>query len=87
MKTPTLSSLNGLADIGLRQRRRYASDTDPRPDDLYVQKLTIRRTKNGITTELALRLLDGVDVATPRHGRGAAVKTPLAAAAGHSISC
>ena len=64
MKTPTLSSLNGLADIGLR------SGVDMRPilirvlTDLYVQKLTHTPDEERHYTELALRLLDGVDVAT-----------------------
>jgi hypothetical protein len=64
MKTPTLSSLNGLADIGLR------SGVDMRPTlirvltDLYVQKLTHTPDEERHYTELALRLLDGVDVPT-----------------------
>src|ERR1700682_222469 len=72
MKTPTLSSLNGLADIGLR------SGVDMRPTlirvltDLYVQKLTHTADEERHYTELALRLLDGVDVATR-----AAVAAPL----------
>jgi hypothetical protein len=64
MKTPTLSSLNGLADIGLR------SGVDMRPTlvrvltDLYVQKLTHTADEERHYTELALRLLDGVDAPT-----------------------
>jgi len=64
MKTPTLSSLNGLADIGLR------SGVDMRPTlvrvltDLYVQKLTHTADEERHYTELALRLLDGVDTPT-----------------------
>jgi hypothetical protein len=64
MKTPTLSSLNGLADIGLR------SGVDMRPTlirvltDLYVQKLTHTPDEERHYTELALRLLNGVDVPT-----------------------
>jgi hypothetical protein len=64
MKTPSLSSLNGLADIGLR------SGVDMRPTlvrvltDLYVQKLTHTEDEERHYTELALRLLDGVDVPT-----------------------
>jgi hypothetical protein len=64
MKTPTLSSLNGLADIGLR------SGVDMRPTlirvltDLYVQKLSHTADEERHYTELALRLLDGVDVPT-----------------------
>src|ERR1700675_3143381 len=64
MKTPTLSSLSGLADIGLR------SGVDMRPTlirvltDLYVQKLTHTPDEERHYTELALRLLDGVDVTT-----------------------
>src|SRR5580700_7136678 len=63
MKTPTLSSLNGLADIGLR------SGVDMRPTlirvltDLYVQKLTHTPDEERHYTELALRLLDTVDAA------------------------
>jgi hypothetical protein len=63
-KTPSLSSLNGLADIGLR------SGVDMRPTlirvltDLYVQKLTHTADEERHYTELALRLLDGVDVPT-----------------------
>src|SRR6202167_4695451 len=64
MKTPTLSSLNGLADIGLR------SGVDMRPTlirvltDLYVQKLRHTPEEERHYTELALRLLDGVDAPT-----------------------
>jgi hypothetical protein len=64
MKTPALSSLNGLADIGLR------SGVDMRPTlvrvltDLYVQKLTHTADEERHYTELALRLLDGVDTPT-----------------------
>ncbi|MGD0151740.1 MAG: DUF2336 domain-containing protein [Xanthobacteraceae bacterium] len=64
MKMPTLSSLNGLADIGLR------SGVDMRPTlirvltDLYVQKLTHTADEERHYTELALRLLDGVDMPT-----------------------
>ena len=88
MKMPsTLSSLNGLADIGLR------SGVDMRPTlirvltDLYVQKLTHTADEERHYTELALRLLDGVDVPTR-----AAVAVRLAKhlsppRAGHSISC
>ena len=59
-----MSSLNGLADIGLR------SGVDMRPTlirvltDLYVQKLTHTADEERHYTELALRLLDGVDVPT-----------------------
>src|SRR6201995_2534562 len=64
MKTPTLSSLNGLADIGLR------SGVDMRPTlirvltDLYVQKLKHTEDEERHYTELALRLLDAVDAQT-----------------------
>ena len=64
MKTPSLSSLNALADIGLR------SGVDMRPTlirvltDLYVQKLSHTADEERHYTELALRLLDGVDVPT-----------------------
>jgi len=66
MKTPTLSSLNGLADIGLR------SGVDMRPTlirvltDLYVQKLTHTADEERHYTELALRALHtayGLDAA------------------------
>jgi len=62
MKTPTLSSLNGLADIGLR------SGVDMRPTlirvltDLYVQKLTHTADEERHYTELALRLINSTDV-------------------------
>src|SRR5580658_2516273 len=65
MKMPSsLWSLNGLADIGLR------SGVDMRPTlirvltDLYVQKLSHTPDEERHYTELALRLLDGVDVPT-----------------------
>ena len=64
MKTPNLSSLHGLADIGLR------SGVDMRPTllrvltDLYVQKLSHTADEERHYTELALRLLDGVDMPT-----------------------
>src|ERR1700744_2375522 len=73
MKTPTLPSLNGLADIGLR------SGVDMRPTlirvltDLYVQKLAHTADEEQHYTELALRLLAGADVPTR-----AAVATRLA---------
>ena len=64
MKIPNLSSLTGLADIGLR------SGVDMRPTlirvltDLYVQKLSHTADEDRHYTELALRLLDGVDTPT-----------------------
>jgi uncharacterized protein (DUF2336 family) len=64
MKTPSLSSLDGLADIGFR------GGVDMRPTllrvltDLYVQKLTHTPDEEQHYTELALRLLEAVDVPT-----------------------
>ena len=64
MKVADLSSLNGLADLGLR------SGVDMRPTlirvltDLYVQKLIHTADEERHYTELALRLLDGVDTPT-----------------------
>ncbi|PWT88535.1 MAG: DUF2336 domain-containing protein [Proteobacteria bacterium] len=58
------SSLDGLADLGVR------SGADMRPTllriltDLYVQKLTHTPEEERHYSELALRLLDAVDVAT-----------------------
>jgi hypothetical protein len=64
METPSLRSLEGLTSIGLR------GGVDMRPTllrvltDLYVQKLTHSAEEDHYYTELALRLLDSVDVAT-----------------------
>jgi hypothetical protein len=64
MNIASLSSLVGLADLGVR------GGSDMRPTllriltDLYVQKLRHTREEERHYTELALRLLDGVDVAT-----------------------
>jgi len=64
MHTPSLSSLEGLTDIGLR------GGVDMRPTllrvltDLYVQKLTHTPDEDRHYTELALRLLESVDVPT-----------------------
>jgi hypothetical protein len=63
MEMPSLRSLEGLTDIGLR------GGVDMRPTllrvltDLYVQKLTHTAEEDRHYTELALRLLDSVDVA------------------------
>ncbi len=87
MKTPTLSSLNGLADIGLR------SGVDMRPTlirvltDLYVQKLTHTPDEERHYTELALRLLDGVDVPTRAAVAARLAKHLSPPPTGHSISC
>lgn len=60
---PSLTSLEGLTNIGLR------GGADMRPTllrvltDLYVQKLTHTADEDRHYTELALRLLDSVDVA------------------------
>lgn len=64
METPRLSSLQGFTEIGVR------GGVDMRPTllrvltDLYVQKLTHTPDEELHYTELALRLLDSVDVPT-----------------------
>jgi hypothetical protein len=64
MDTPRLSSLQGFTEIGLR------GGVDMRPTllrvltDLYVQKLTHTPDEDRHYTELALRLLESVDVPT-----------------------
>jgi hypothetical protein len=64
IQTPNLSSLEALTDIGLR------GGVDMRPTllrvltDLYVQKLTHTADEERHYTELALRLLESVDVPT-----------------------
>jgi hypothetical protein len=64
MEIPILSGLDGLANIGLR------GGVDMRPTlirvltDLYMQKLRHTPEEDRHYTELALRLLDGVDVPT-----------------------
>ncbi len=64
MDTSALSSLEGLTEIGLNGR------ADMRPTllrvltDLYVQKLTHTPDEDRHYTELALRLLDSVDMPT-----------------------
>jgi hypothetical protein len=64
MDIASLFSLDGLADLGAR------GGSDMRPTllriltDLYVQKLRHTREEERHYTELALRLLDAVDVAT-----------------------
>jgi hypothetical protein len=64
MEMPILSGLDGLANIGLR------GGVDMRPTlvrvltDLYMQKLRHTPEEDRHYTELALRLLDGVDVPT-----------------------
>lgn len=64
METPRLSSLQGFTEIGLR------GGVDMRPTllrvltDLYVQKLTHTPDEELHYTELALRLLESVDVPT-----------------------
>ena len=64
MESASLSSLDNLTHLGLR------SGVDMRPTllrvltDLYVQKLTHTPDEERHYTELALRLLDAVDVAT-----------------------
>ena len=64
MEPTSLSSLQGFTEIGLR------GGVDMRPTllrvltDLYVQKLTHTPDENRHYTELALRLLESVDVPT-----------------------
>src|SRR5580700_8463321 len=64
MEIKSLSGLDTLADIGLR------GGVDMRPTlirvltDLYVQKLRHTPEEERHYTELALRLLDGVDAPT-----------------------
>ncbi len=64
MESASLLSLDNLTHLGLR------SGVDMRPTllrvltDLYVQKLTHTPDEERHYTELALRLLDAVDVAT-----------------------
>src|SRR6202167_2493258 len=64
MDTPILDGLAGFADIGLR------AGVDMRPTllrvltDLYMQKLSHTPEEERHYTELALRLLDGVDAPT-----------------------
>jgi hypothetical protein len=64
MDAPILDGLAGFADIGLR------AGVDMRPTllrvltDLYMQKLSHTPDEERHYTELALRLLDGVDVPT-----------------------
>lgn len=64
METPSLRSLEGLTCLSLR------GGVDMRPTlirvltDLYVQKLTHTAEEDHYYTELAVRLLDSVDVAT-----------------------
>lgn len=64
MEASTLSSLEGIAELSLRGR------VDMRPTllrvltDLYVQKLTHTPDEERHYTELALRLLESVDVPT-----------------------
>lgn len=64
MESLNLANLEGLSDLGLR------SGVDMRPTllriltDLYVQKLAHTPEEERHYTELALRLLQGVDVAT-----------------------
>jgi len=73
MEMPSLSGLDGLTELGSRSR------VDMRPTllrvltDLYVQKLTHTADEERHYTELALRLLESVDVPTR-----AAVATRLA---------
>src|SRR5277367_5984673 len=64
MESPSLSSLDNLTSLGLRR------GVDMRPTllriltDLYVQKLTHTPDEERHYTELALRLLEAVDMPT-----------------------
>jgi hypothetical protein len=64
MKSPTLASVDNLTDLGFR------GGADMRPTllrvltDLYVQKLTHTPDEERHYTELALRMLEAVDVPT-----------------------
>src|SRR5271170_5134772 len=64
MESPDLSCLDGLTNIG------FGGGADMRPTlirvltDLYVQKLGHTADEERHYTELALRLLDAVDVAS-----------------------
>ena len=79
MESTILSSLDNLTHLGLR------SGVDMRPTllrvltDLYVQKLTHTPEEERHYTELALRLLDAVDVATRVDGSRPAVASSVAA--------
>lgn len=77
METPSLRNLEGLTCVGLR------GGVDMRPTllrvltDLYVQKLTHTAEEDHYYTELAVRLLDSVDVAT---------RTAVATRIGHHLA-
>ncbi len=64
MDTASLSRLNGLADLGLRGGAEMRPTLLRILTDLYVQKLRHTPEEERHYTELALRLLGAVDVAT-----------------------
>lgn len=64
MNDQDLSGFEGLADLGLRGGAQMRPTLLRVLTDLYVQKLTHTPEEERHYTELALRLLDGVDAAT-----------------------
>jgi hypothetical protein len=64
MEAPTLRSLEGLTDTGLRGGAEMRSALLRVLTDLYVQKLTHTPDEERHYTELALRLIDSVDATT-----------------------
>ncbi len=64
MDTVSLSRLDGLADLGLRGGAEMRPTLLRILTDLYVQKLRHTPEEERHYTELALRLLGAVDVAT-----------------------
>ena len=64
MNDQGLSGFEGLADLGLRGGAQMRPTLLRVLTDLYVQKLTHTPEEERHYTELALRLLDGVDAAT-----------------------
>jgi hypothetical protein len=64
MEAPSLRSLEGLTDTGLRGAAEMRSALLLVLTDLYVQKLTHPPDEERHYTELALRLIDSVDATT-----------------------
>jgi hypothetical protein len=64
MEAPSLRSLEGLTDAGLRGGAEMRSALLGVLTDLYVQKLTHTLDEERHYTELALRLIDSVDATT-----------------------
>jgi hypothetical protein len=79
METAGLSALAGLTDLGLRSAPSMRPSLLRILTDLYVQKLKHTPEEERHYTELALRLLDGVDAET-RCSRRQACESSLAAA-------